>query len=116
MAFAVIETGGKQYRVAPGAFVTVEKLETAEGSVVTFDKVLMVSLDKEPVVGAPMIEGATVTATVVSQFKGPKIRVSTYKPKKRQSRTLGHRQLLTQVKIIDILPTKAVKKAVATEK
>ena len=111
MAFAVIETGGKQYRVAPGGFVTVEKLEAEESSVFTFDKVLMYHLDKEPVVGAPAIEGATVTATVISQFKGPKIRVATYKPKKRQRRTLGHRQQLTQVKIIDIVPKKVAAKS-----
>lgn len=110
MAFAVIETGGKQYRVSPGSFVTVEKLEAQGGDQLVFDKVLMYQTTEAPVIGAPHVAGVTVTATVVAQVKGPKIRVSTYKPKKRQRRTLGHRQQLTQVKIIDIPPAAAAKK------
>jgi large subunit ribosomal protein L21 len=106
MAFAVIETGGKQYRVSPGSFVTVEKLEQLEGDTVTFDKVLLYHIDKDPVIGTPFIEGTVVTAQIVSQVKGPKIRVATYKPKKRQRRTLGHRQQMTQVKIVEISPKK----------
>ncbi|MCC2632103.1 MAG: ribosomal protein [Patescibacteria group bacterium] len=106
MAFAVIETGGKQYRVSPGSFVSVEKLEATEGDNFVFDKVLMYQDGETPVIGAPMVDGAVVTAQIVSQFRGPKIRVSTYKAKKRQRRTLGHRQSLTQVKILEIGPKK----------
>ena len=60
-------------------------------------------------VGAPFIEGATVTAEVIEEFKGKKLRVTTYKPKKRESRTLGHRQTYTRIKVSDILPAKAKK-------
>ncbi|MEI6477987.1 MAG: 50S ribosomal protein L21 [bacterium] len=113
MSFAVIETGGKQYRVSSGSVISVEKLEGNEGDNITFDKVLLVQEDGDPIVGAPLIEGATVVAQVLAQRKGPKIRVVTYKPKKRQRRTLGHRQQLTQVKIttISTSATKAPKAA-----
>ena len=114
MAFAVIETGGKQYRVSPGSFVSVEKLEASEGDTFVFDKVLMYQNSENPVIGAPFIEGVSVTAQVVSQTKGQKIRVFTYKPKKRERKTQGHRQHLTQVKIIDIM-TAAPKKATASK-
>ena len=113
MAFAVIETGGKQYRVTPGAVLTVEKIAGTEGSTVSFSKVLMYQTGTEPVVGTPFVEGVTVTATVMGQVKGTKIRVFTYKPKKRQRRTLGHRQQLTQVKIGEIGAPAAKKAAVA---
>lgn len=102
MAFAVIETGGKQYRVSPGNVVTLEKLEAKEGETISFDKVLMYQDSKEPVVGTPFVSGVKVEAEVLAQTKGPKIRVFTYKPKKRQRRTLGHRQSVTQVIITGI--------------
>ncbi|MBU6389381.1 50S ribosomal protein L21 [Patescibacteria group bacterium] len=94
--------GGKQYRVSPGNVVTVEKVEQKEGSALTFDQVLLYQTSTAPVLGTPFVTGATVTAEVLGQVKGPKIRVFTYKPKKRQRRTLGHRQQLTQVKILEI--------------
>lgn len=102
MAFAIIETGGKQYRVNAGDTLEIEQLEADKGEKVAFDKVLMYQNSAEPVVGNPFVEGAVVTAEVVGQIRGDKIRVSTYKPKKRQRRTLGHRQMLTQVKILEI--------------
>jgi large subunit ribosomal protein L21 len=102
MLFAVIATGGKQYRVSPGSFVTVEKVAGEKGDQVVFSDVLLVDGEKEQHVGVPTISGATVTATVVEQVKSAKVRVSTYKAKKRQRRTLGHRQLLTQVKVMAI--------------
>ena len=102
MAFAVIETGGKQYRVTTGSVIKVEKLAVETGQNVTFDRVLMGQLEASPVVGAPFIEGATVIGEVLAQGKGEKIRVFTYKPKKRQRRTLGHRQQFTQVRIGEI--------------
>ncbi len=114
MPFAVIETGGKQYRVSPGSVVTVEKLQAAEGDTFTFDRVLMYQTDADAVVGAPYVAGISVTAQVLTQKKGEKIRVFTYKSKKRQSRTLGHRQQLTQVKITEI--SAVAPKKVATKK
>jgi len=107
MSFAVIESGGKQYRVSPGTIVSLEKLEVAEGASVSFDKVLLFQDSEQPQVGSPFLEGVTVTGEVVAQTKGDKIRVFTYKAKKRQRRTLGHRQLITQVKIVDIKTKKA---------
>jgi len=116
MAFAVIETGGKQYRVSPGTIVEVEKLETEAGKVITFEKVLMYQTGSEPVVGAPFVGGVSVTGEVVAQVKGDKIRVFTYKPKKRQRRTLGHRQQLTQVKITEIVTAAKEEKAAKPKK
>jgi len=111
MAFAVIETGGKQYRVSPGSVLTIERLEGEEGSSITFSKVLMCQTGSEPVIGTPLVEGMTVTAQIMGQILGTKIRVSTYKPKKRQRRTLGHRQQLTQIKVTEIGATTTKKTA-----
>ena len=96
--FAVIETGGKQYKVNEGDIIFIEKLNAEEGSSVTFDKVLAIS-DKELKVGAPYVDGATVTANVVKNGKGKKIYVMTYKPKKNEKRKMGHRQPYTKVQI-----------------
>ena len=96
--YAIIETGGKQYKVSEGDVVFIEKLEAAEGETYTFDKVLVVS-DGETVFGSPYVEGANVTATVVKNGKGKKIYVMTYKPKKNEKRKLGHRQPYTKVQI-----------------
>ena len=101
MAFAVIETGGKQYRVSPGSIIEIEKLEQEAGASVVFERVLMYQTEAEPVFGAPFITDITISGEIISHAKGEKIRVFTYKPKKRQRRTLGHRQHLTQVKIAD---------------
>lgn len=101
--FAVIKTGGKQYRVTPGDIIVVEKLAADEGSAVTFDSVLMLGEDgKAPTVGTPMIADATVTGEVVEQGRGEKITV--FKKKRRQGyrRTKGHRQLRTVLKITGI--------------
>ncbi len=97
--FAIIETGGKQYRVSEGEELFIEKLEVADDAEVVFDKVLMLD-DK---VGAPYVEGAKVTATVVKHGKGPKIIVYKYKSKKNYHKKKGHRQPYTKVKIASIL-------------
>jgi len=110
MTSAIIETGGKQYRVTPGQLIRVEKLEAVEGSIVIFDRVVMAVLEDTVHTGAPYLTDQSVTAEVVEQGKGIKIRVSTYKSKKRQRRTLGHRQRFTAVRITAI---GATKKAVA---
>ena len=97
--FAVIETGGKQYKVNEGDILFIEKLEAEEGSSVTFDKVLAVSNGADFKVGAPYVEGATVSANVVKNGKGKKIYVMTYKPKKNEKRKMGHRQPYTKIQI-----------------
>jgi large subunit ribosomal protein L21 len=100
--YAVIESGGKQYRVAPGDVIDVELLgEGGEGSSVRFDRVLMISGDDGPQLGKA-IAGAAVTASLVGEVKGPKIRV--FKKKKRTTyrRTTGHRQHLHRVRIDEI--------------
>ena len=99
MKHAVIETGGKQYRVAEGDVIYVEKLTAADGETVTFDKVLAVVDEGVNVFGTPTVEGATVSATVVKTGKGKKIRVYKMKPKKNYRRTQGHRQPYTKVTI-----------------
>ena len=99
MKHAVIETGGKQYRVAEGDVIYVEKLNAADGETVTFDKVLAVVDEGVNVFGAPTVDGASVTGTVVKTGKGKKIRVYKMKPKKNYRRTQGHRQPYTKVQI-----------------
>ena len=97
---AIIVTGGKQYRVAEGDLLFIEKLPVEAGETVTFDQVLAVVNDEaEPIIGTPTVEGATVTAKVVKNGKGKKIRVFKYKAKKNYRRRQGHRQPYTQVQI-----------------
>ena len=97
--YAVIETGGKQYQVNVGDVVFVEKLDAEPESSYTFDKVLAIGGEGDVKVGAPYVEGATVSAKVEKNGKAKKITVFTYKPKKGEKRKLGHRQPYTQVKI-----------------
>ncbi|MBQ3815818.1 MAG: 50S ribosomal protein L21 [Clostridia bacterium] len=97
--FAVIETGGKQYKVSEGDTIFVEKLDVAEGDKVTFDKVLAVADDNGIRTGKPVVEGATVTASVVKNGKAKKIYVMTYKAKKNEKKKIGHRQPYTKVQI-----------------
>ncbi len=99
MKHAIIETGGKQYRVAEGDVIFVEKLGAEEGSAIAFDKVLAVIDGEEATFGAPYNEGASVPATVVKNGKGKKIRVYKMKPKKGYRKTQGHRQPYTKVEI-----------------
>ena len=100
--YAIIETGGKQYRVAVGDTLSIEKLPVEPGADITFDRVLMVSGDGSARVGTPLLSGATVQAQVEQQYRGPKIVVFKYKPKKRYRRRTGHRQSLTRVAITAI--------------
>ena len=97
--FAIIETGGKQYKVNEGDVIFVEKLEAEEGATITFDKVLAVSTDAGFKAGTPTVAGATVTANVVKNGKGKRIYVMTYKPKKNEKKKIGHRQPYTKVQI-----------------
>ncbi len=92
--YAIIETGGKQIRVEQGSRIFVEKLEAEVGSTITLDKVLFVG-GKSVKVGAPYVEGASVTAKVEKQGKSKKIRVFKYKAKANEHKTIGHRQPYT---------------------
>ena len=96
--YAIIATGGKQYKVSEGDVIKIERLGKADGESVTFDKVLLVS-DKETVVGNPTVAGATVTASVVCEGKDKKVIVYKYKRKTGYHKKNGHRQLFTKVKI-----------------
>ncbi len=100
--YAIIETGGKQYRVAPGEKVRVEKLGVDVGAQVTFDKVLMVCDGEKTTVGAPLVEGATVSATVTENGKAKKVIVFKYKNKTNYRRFRGHRQPYSLVTIDSI--------------
>lgn len=97
--YAVIETGGKQYRVEPGQILRVEKLEAGKGDQVSFDKVLMFVDGENVKIGTPAIEGASVKGTVLVQDKARKVVVFKYKPKKRIRTKTGHRQPFTEVRI-----------------
>ncbi len=99
MKHAIIETGGKQYRVAEGDIIFIEKLNVEGGDAVTFDRVLAVIDEAGSKFGAPVIDGASVEASVVKNGKAPKIRVYKMKPKKGYRLTKGHRQPYTQVQI-----------------
>ena len=95
--YAIIETGGKQYRAAEKDVLRVEKLDANVGDEVTLDHVLMVSTEGGVRVGAPYVSGAAVRARVVRQGKGRKIEGFTYKAKKNQRRRFGHRQFFTEL-------------------
>lgn len=115
--FAVIKTGGKQYRVAKDDRLTVEKLVAEPGETVTLDEVLMVGGDQGTTLGAPRVEGASVTATVVEQTRGEKLIVFKKRRRKHSRTKNGHRQQLTVLQVTDIaLDGKKPKKAAAKKK
>ncbi len=100
--YAVIETGGKQYRVAPGDTLDIERLETEAGKPYTFDRVLLVANDGKITVGVPTVNSATVVADVTEHLRGGKKIAFKMKRRKGYHRTVGHRQELTRVKITEI--------------
>ena len=114
--FAVIKTGGKQYKVAVDDVFDIEKIELEDGAAVTFEEVLAVGSDAGVTVGAPTIVGATVVAEVVEQTRGPK--VISFKKRRRQNskRTRGHRQHNTTVRILDIAAVAGAKAKKASKK
>ncbi|MCH9020569.1 MAG: 50S ribosomal protein L21 [Proteobacteria bacterium] len=105
--FAVIRTGGKQYRVAANDVISVEKLPGEAGATVELDEVLMLGDGAGTTIGAPLVEGARVRATVLEQMRAPKILVFKKKRRKNYRRTRGHRQDLTVLRITEVLATPA---------
>lgn len=97
--YAVIKTGGKQYRVSEGDLFPIEKIDLDEGSTFEFDQVLMVSDGENVTVGAPFVEGAKVTATIAGQAKAKKINIIKFRRRKHHMKRQGHRQQVTWVKI-----------------
>ena len=100
--YAIVETGGKQYRVKVGDVLSVEKLEGDAGAEVTFDRVLLIGGGGDTRIGTPVVEGASVAATIADQYRGEKIIVFKFKAKKRYRRRTGHRQELTRLTITGI--------------
>ena len=100
--YAVIKTGGKQYRVSPGQSLKIESLAIEQGQNVEFDEVLLVADGENVAVGAPYLDKGKVTAEVVSHGRGKKIDVIKFKRRKNYMRTQGHRQNYTEVRITDI--------------
>ena len=100
--YAVIKTGGKQYRVCAGDKLKIEKLEAEIGSEITFDQVLMVGNGADIKMGAPMLRGATVTATVLNQARGDKIKIFKMRRRKHYQKHQGHRQNYTELQIVSI--------------
>jgi large subunit ribosomal protein L21 len=97
--YAVIKTGGKQYRVAPGEKIKVETLEAEVGATIVLDQVLMVADGEAVKVGTPTVAGAKVSATVVSHGRGPKIRIFKMRRRKHYQKTQGHRQNYTEIRV-----------------
>jgi large subunit ribosomal protein L21 len=102
MSYAVIRTGGKQYRVEPGAVVRVERLDGDVGSTVEFGEVLLAGSDDAVRVGTPLVEGAVVRAEILSQDRGRKVLVYKKKRRKNYRRRHGHRQYVTAVRVTEI--------------
>lgn len=101
--YAVIETGGKQYRVAPGQTIEVEKLPGDPGTEIELTRVLAFAPEPGRLLTGSEIEGVRVRATITAQFRGEKIKVFKFKRKKQYKRTIGHRQYLTRLRVTDIV-------------
>lgn len=99
MAYAIIKTGGKQYKVAVGDKLDLEKLDVAAGDTATFNEVLFYSKDADVRIGDPMLEGAIVSGKVIDQHRGPKVIAFKFKKRKGYHRTIGSRRQLTRVQI-----------------
>lgn len=116
--YAVFATGGKQYRAAPGDKIKVEKLNADEGAQIELDQVLMIADGDQVTVGEPLVEGVTVTAKVLTQGRGEKIRVIKFHRRKQYHKEQGHRQSFTELEIIGVgkAETAKPKKAAKAEK
>ena len=113
--YAIIETGGKQYKVTPGEIIDVERLDVTEGNTVELDKVLLIAEGDKVTVGRPTVDGAKVIATSQGEGKGKKIIVFKYKPKVRYQKKTGHRQLHTRL-VIDKIVTPETAQSKPTKK
>jgi len=113
--YAVIKTGGKQYRVTPGLKLKVEKLAGDVGSNVVIDQVLMLADGENVTIGAPVIAGASVPATVVSHGRGDKVMIFKFRRRKHYRKTQGHRQDYTEIQIGDFANATATKPAKAAK-
>ena len=100
--YAIIVTGGKQYRVAKGDTLLVEKLEVEEGASIDFENVLMVGEGESVQIGTPYLAGSKVTATVKAQTRGEKVRIMKFRRRKHHQKCTGHRQYLTKIEITGI--------------
>ena len=100
--YAVIVTGGKQYKVAEGEYLKVEKLDIATGDSISFDKVLLVANGDDIKIGAPVVEGAKVTAEVIGQGRHDKVTIIKFRRRKHHMKRQGHRQWFTEIKITGI--------------
>lgn len=103
MEYAVIKTGGKQYRVSKDSIIEVERFDVNVGENLTFEDVLLHVIDGTSKIGKPRVSGVTVKATVLEHLRGDKLRISKFKAKSKYRRVTGHRQYLTKIKILDIL-------------
>ena len=97
--FAVVRTGGRQFRVEPGAAIRVEKLEGSVGDRVELGEVLLVGAAEGAKIGAPLVEGAKVVGTITAQDRGPKLTIFKFKRRKRSRRKTGHRQAYTEIRV-----------------
>jgi large subunit ribosomal protein L21 len=102
MKYAIVESGGKQYKAVEGSTIEVDLLDVEAGASVELDQVLLLVEDEKVSVGTPVVKGAKVTTTVVDHVKGPKVTIFKYSPKKRIRVKTGHRQQYTQLKIESI--------------
>ena len=100
--YAVFKTGGKQYRASTGDVIKVEKIEAEKGATIELDQVLMVGEGEDVKIGTPFLDGGKVTATVLDQGRGDKIKVIKFKRRKNYRRQMGHRQYFTQLEITGI--------------
>lgn len=101
--YAVVETGGKQYRVAPGTVIAVERLPGAVGEVVELSRILLVGEGEEVRVGSPLVPGAKVRAKILGQMRGPKVTVFKFRRREKYRRKTGHRQGLTRLRVEEIV-------------
>jgi large subunit ribosomal protein L21 len=111
--YAVVSSGGKQYRVEAGNTLTLERVDGEPGAPFTFDRVLLIGDGDDVTIGTPVVAGASVSATVLGEALGPKLVIFKFKQKVKYRRRTGHRQHLTRVRIDTINPTAARKQAAA---
>ncbi|MBN1596023.1 50S ribosomal protein L21 [candidate division FCPU426 bacterium] len=104
--YAVVETGGKQYKVDKGALLKVERLDAELGKTVEWERVLLISDGEKVTVGRPFVAGAKVVGEVVRQGRGRKVHSYKYKPRKHSETLRGHRQYYTQIKVLEVVPGK----------